>query len=248
MKLRKMALAQVASLCLIGLLASSPASADFKSLKAIWMSYNAGDVYSELVADWWLYWLGLPPDKDPTFLEDGPIDCKVNQRGRIWFIPSPASFEPRYFSCEIEQRALFFPILTAIIFNSDIFPPEFYVTLEEKREFLDGDADLVCGRAWLDGVQISRTEPMVIIQSPTFTYDSGYEGGPDIFGFLPGEVVDTETLAGGRHVLLPPLSPGRHTLRIKGGLACDIDTLEPEVLIVDNTYELTVKKRRRWSW
>ena len=248
MKPRRTIRAFAASACLVALLSANTASADFTSLRASWMAQNAGPVYAELVGRWWQYWLGLPPEQDPTFLPDGPIDCGLNQRGLIWFIPSPASFEPRFFSCEVKSRPLFFPILTQIIFNSIVFPPDFFVTLEEKREILDFNDDFLCGRAWLDGELISRTHPTIINQSSTFTYNSGFMGGPDIFGFLPGEVTDTEAVAGGRHVLLPPLSPGLHTLRIVGGLSCDPDTLEPAVLILDNTYELTVVKRRRWSW
>lgn len=197
-----------------------------------------GKTYANLAAEWWLYHSDLPPGINPSTLPPGPIDCKANQRGRVWFIPSPAGFQPLEFSCTIKRRALFFPLISQILFNDPNFPPG--LSLAEKRQFLDFNEQFLCGRAFLNGEQTSRAYPTVYIQSKAFTYESGADGMMDIFGYLPGEVLDTETVASGYFVLLPPLPHGEHTLRIVGGLGCTLEDGEPEILIVDNTYHLTV--------
>lgn len=206
--------------------------------QALKASRIAGPIYSQLAADWWIYYTGIPLSSHPAAPLGGPVDCMINQSGPIWFIPSPAGFEPRHYSCTIKRRALFFPLLTQLVINVPELPPPW--SLDEKRSFLDSVEQVFCGRAVLDGVQTSRFAPTVFIQSTIFAYESGVDGMPDIFGLLPGDLSDSETVAGGLHVLLPPLSAGEHTLQIVGGVGCnDIDG-EPAFLILDNTYELTV--------
>ena len=202
------------------------------------MSRVAGPIYSQLVADWWIYYTGIPLSNHPAVPLGGPVDCMINQSGPIWFIPTPAGLEPRHYSCTIKRRALFFPLLTQLVINDPEYPPPW--SLEEKRSFLDGAEQVFCGRAVLDGVQTSRSTPTLFIQSTVFSYESGVDGMPDVFGLLPGDLSDSETVAGGLHVLLPPLSAGEHTLQIVGGVGCNDVDGEPAFLILDNTYELTV--------
>lgn len=222
----------------LGLFSTSEAFAGSKPGKAIKLSRTGGPVYSQLAADWWAYYLGIPLSMHPAVPTGGPVDCMINQRGPVWFIPSPPGFEPRHYSCTIKRKALFFPLLTQLAINDPEFPP--HMSLDEKRSFLDGAEQVFCGRAVLDGVQTSRTTPTVFIQSTTFTYESGVDGMPDIFELLPGDLFDSEAVAGGLHVLLPPLTAGRHTLQIVGGVGCNEVDGEPAFLILDNTYELTV--------
>lgn len=215
---------------------TSDALAGSKPGNAAKQARTVGPVYSRLAANWWEYFFGIAPSVHPATQPDGVVDCMINQRGNVWFIPSPGpDVAPRHFSCAIKSRTLFFPLLTQLFFN---FGP-FNDTLEEKRAFLDGVDDAFCGQAWLNGEQTSRFTPTAIIQSISFTYESGVDGEADIFGFLPGDILDTESVAGGYFVLLQPLPEGTHTLRITGGVGCDIDTGEP-LFGLDNTYTLTV--------
>ena len=224
----------------LALVSASDSLAKSNSGKATKLAKIAGPVYAKLAADWWDYFINIPRDVHPALQPDGPVDCMINQRGNVWFIPSPGPDDiPRHFSCVIKRRTLFLPLLTQPVFDHPPFFGEIGTTLENKRNFLDGVDNAFCGRAWLDGEQTSRTTPTVIIQSVPFLYESGVDGAPDVFGLTPGDVFDPEALAGGYWVLLPPLSEGEHTLRITGGVGCDPDTGEP-LFGLDNTYTLTV--------
>jgi len=225
-----------------GLLSTGEVHAGSKPGASLKLSRTVGPGYSRLAAEWLDYYVGIPASIHPASSLGGPVDCMINQRGPVWFIPSPAGFEERHYSCTIKRRALFFPVLTQFVVNDPIFGPPW--SLEEKRSFLDGAEQVFCGRVVLDGVQTSRSTPTVFIQSDTTNYESGVDGMMDIFGGSPGDFSDSEAVSGGLHVLLPPLSAGEHTLRIVGGVGCnDIDG-EPAFLVLDNTYELTVIGRK----
>lgn len=200
----------------------------------------------QLGAAWWEYFIGIPFETHPAQAPDGPIDCSLNQRGPVWYIPSPGPTNVvRNFSCDIPQRSLFFPILTQVTFNADgIFFPE-GTPLEVKREFIeDGVQNFFCNQtATIDGVPTNYRSPNIIAQTDPFRYRSGVNGGPDGLGLPPDLVNDPEAIAGGTWVLLAPLSRGHHELRIRAGV-CNPETGD-EDFFLDTTYQLNVVRGRR---
>ena len=95
------------------------------------------------------------------------------------------------------QRALFFPLIDRLVFaGGPFFPPDW--TVEDKRQVVEDSMLEMCNvTAKLDGVNANRTVPTALVQTPTFPYQSGVDGGGGLFGLLPGDVDDPEALAGG---------------------------------------------------
>lgn len=139
-----------------------------------------GKTYGEWGAAWWQYLLGIPADIHPGLQPDGVVDCMINQSGPVWFIPSPCC-EVTHFECAIPQRALFFPLIDRLVFaGGPFFPPDW--TVEDKRKVVEDSMLEMCNvTATLDGVNANRTVPTALVQTPTFPYQSGVDGGGGLF-------------------------------------------------------------------
>ncbi len=234
-----MRLKTVPSFFVLGLLilaGSGPALAVSPELDSF-----SGRSYGELTAAWWQWVYSFPASQSPQ-TQQGAVDCSLSQSGPIWFLAASATGTDTYVrSCTVpHQKALFFPVLNSSWVNE----PGEDVTVAEKRDILDGvisdlrpgifaDFGLPGSRACrlevkLDGEITTLSVPTVRVQSPPFAASK-----------VPGHV-DPEAISDGFWVLLPPLSPGAHVLRIKGAF-CEFDSTEIHPFIggVDVTYNLT---------
>jgi hypothetical protein len=209
---------------------------------------TAGNGYEEYAARWWQWMTSIPVAVNPQN-NDGAVDCTLGQQGPVWFLAGAPAGTTAERSCTVKRnRPLFFPLLNAVFFNG----PGENVTVEEKREILDGIlSDLVPGifadfgfpgtRACqmfveIDGQPATYFAPAARVQSPPFYLDTG--DGPNT---LPPGIVDEEAVTDGFWVMLPALAPGEHTLHF-GGRFCQFDNFDDHPLAgpIDITYHLTV--------
>ena len=203
--------------------------------------------HGKLSAQWWQYVTSFSAADDPR-AEDGAIDCVRNQNGPLIFLAGTNGGTAMR-SCTIPRnKSLFFPMANFLFDNA---PGEKPASVDEKREILDGVlSDLVpglfadfgapgsraCGIfATLDGEPLSYSGSIVRTQSPPFSVVTGPDGNPP-------DANDPEAVSDGFWALVPPLTPGEHTLRF-GGRLCEFDGVadHPFVAPVDVTYHLTVE-------
>ena len=207
---------------------------------------TAGKSYGEWAAAWWSWMLSIPAEHNPQDLQ-GEVDCSLRQSGPVWFLAGGDTGVPAVRSCDVPTGTnLFFPVLNLLVYNN----PGEALSIPEKQLLLDdffdgradGDGTEISGPrpcdlfATIDGQPVARFTPNARIQSPPFEIDTG--DGP--FGF-PAGLVDREALSGGFWVMLPRLSPGRHTLRF-GGRICRAGSLDDHEAFgpIDVTYYLNV--------
>lgn len=233
------------SITLALLLALAPAS--FAAPKNV--GTTAGKTYGEWSAAWWQWIYSLGATGSPLTAE-GAMDCSRGQSGPVWFLAGAGGNTTAVRSCTVpSNKALFFPVLNASYFN---VPPE-DTSVAGKRGLLDGFlSDLVPGfvadfgfpgtracklQATLDGERISDANPIARVQSPPFRIDTG----DDPLFNNPPNTVDEEVVADGYYVMLPPLTPGAHTLEFSGHF-CEFDSVNDHQLFgpISVTYHLTV--------
>lgn len=191
-----------------------------------------GATIGEWSARWWQWALMIPADRNPTTDPDGAF-CAEAQKGPVWFLAGwsgelPVGGVQR--TCTVPKgRSIFFPI-----FNYVWVQTSFDLTTNTEDDYRQCVSatppnGLGCGdwiptaagdlEATLDGVPIVfdfRT-PIVRAQSPMFMvrWPSG-----NIWGLDPAlETCDKcgQSVSDGFWVMLPPLSPGIHTLWFRAG-------------------------------
>jgi hypothetical protein len=202
----------------------------------------SGRSYGELTAAWWQWLYSFPASQNPQVAQ-GAVDCSVSQSGPIWFLAVSSTGTDTYVrSCEIpRQKALFFPVLNGSWVNE----PGENLTVAEKRDILDGViSDLrpgIFADFGLPGSRACRLEVTVDGEISTFSVPTVRVQSPPFVATKP-TTVDPEAISDGFWVLLPPLSPGQHVLRIRGAY-CEFDSNEIHPFIggVDVTYNLTVQ-------
>ena len=179
---------------------------------------NNGPKYGDLGASWWQWALSFPAADVPFFNTGGPVDISAGQSGNVWFLAGANNglTEPRTGTIP-SGTSLFFPLANLI--NDYPCPPEFQFepdpdeTLEEflqrtGNDFLPNLTDLF---AEIDGVPLSDL-PAYRATSPMFQFTADPAlAEPPVFDWCitgtpqPGVAV-------GYWLLLPPLTPGTHTL------------------------------------
>lgn len=201
--------------------------------------YN-GRTYAQLQAAWWQWAFSLPVAANPLF---DTATCDTGQAGDVWFIGGkfcqtgqlcpPTAVR----TCTIPRtKAVFFPIgnVEDSIPEEPNFgcgnnlPPLKSGTVAEMRACVNGFvSNFTTIAAWLDGTPIATTQKNFRSQSIQFDITlpednllNGIGEGPVAAGTY-SPVVDE-----GYYVLLSPLIPGPHTLRIiayyNGALSQDI--------------------------
>jgi hypothetical protein len=198
-----------------------------------------GTTYGELAGAWWNWALAGPTAENPVLDPDGRY-CALRQSGRIWFLAGNfgGAFgepNPTFRTCTVPAgKALFFPL-----FNSLYWYPEDGNSVEEVRpKAIDGVEPATSLSVTIDGV---------LVADP-FAYRAASPRGGFEFNVAPGSIVETDfgyapgprfpAVADGYWMLVHPLSPGHHTLRIQAA-ATSIG------FQLDVTYELEVVGKGR---
>jgi hypothetical protein len=187
-----------------------------------------GTTYDELAGAWWNWALAGPTAETPVLDPDGRY-CAVRQSGKIWFLAGNfgGAFgepNPTFRSCRVPPgKALFFPI-----FHSLFWYPEDGSSVGEVRpKAVDAIEGATSFTVTIDGVPVA--DP--------FAYRAGSPPGGFQFNIVPGSITETDfgyspgprfpAVADGYWMLVRPLSPGHHTIRIQasasGGFELDVN-------------------------
>jgi hypothetical protein len=177
---------------------------------------NTTKQYEELAAKWWQWAFSFPKADIPFFNTGGPVDISAGQSGNVWFLAGANNglTEPRTGTVP-SGTSLFFPLANLI--NDYPCPPEYGFepepgeTLEEflqrtGNEFLPELTDLF---AKIDEVELSDL-PAYRATSPMFQFTADPALASDFDPCITGSLQDG--VAVGYWLLLPPLTPGKHTL------------------------------------
>jgi hypothetical protein len=194
--------------------------------------------YGEQAACWWQAVWALPPAYNPVFDQSG-TNSGIGQSGPIWFLHGTFGGAAVRSNSVPADRSLFFPVVDTAWINAPAYgdppwnepytdtsvnPPKTYKSFGHyKRLQLKADMDVSAETATceVDGKKVKG----VRTQSPDFSV------------WICDEIAALMGIAGGVYgpcvtdgvwVLVPPLSPGQHTIHIKAGT------------FVDVTYKLTV--------
>jgi hypothetical protein len=191
-----------------------------------------GKTYGEWQAEWWQWVSSIPAGENPI-LQSGAVNCRLGQRGAVWFLAGTFGGDPVVRSCTIPAgKAIFFPLVNTIIL--DLPPPDAPFTVAEKRQAADAALSLACNlSAELDGTPTVYSVVTGRTQSPPFFALAGLD---DIFGRDPG-TLDPAAVSDGYWIMLSPLPPGEHTLRFTGALC---DPSGTPFFSTDATYTLTI--------
>ena len=195
-------------------------------------SRPAGHSYSEWAAAWWIWAMTAPPATNPVNDTTGQF-CDYGQKGPVWFLAGSFSDQPVHRTCAIpSDKFVLFPILNIAYGAFATDPPEqqtpayvrSQVTCVEQASILE---------ASVDGQSIPHLD-RYLEKSVLFKVNLP----PDnIFGV--GAVTLWPTADEGYYVMLPPLSPGKHSIHIRS----NSDLCGGGVL--DVTYALTVGHDRK---
>jgi hypothetical protein len=197
-------------------------------------SHPYGKSYSEWSAKWWQWLLehpiaGHPGANSPDF------DVRSGQKGKVWFLASPAG-ETITRSVTIPTgKALFIALLNAEASNLED-PPFFGDTEETQREAAEWFADhIVSVSCSVDGKPVRHIERFRV-QSPQFCFTAPT---PWIFGATGGEGT---AVGDGYYVMLAPLSKGSHTVHTEGLFRFSEDAGDPFTadIPLDVTYHINV--------
>lgn len=205
---------------------------------------NNGPKYGDLGASWWQWALSFPAADIPYFNTGGPVDISAGQSGHVWFLAG-ANYgltEPRT-GVVPTGTSLFFPLANLI--NDYPCPPEYNFEPdpgESLEDFLQRT-----GNEFLDYYFPDPTQLFAEIDGVELTDLSTYRATSSLFKFTADPELATffdpcitgtlqDGVAVGYWLLLPPLTPGEHTLHF--GYS------SPPVL-QDITYVLTVTPGHR---
>jgi len=223
------------SLILLVLLATIQATPQQLTQQTDWNTATQNMTFGELSAKWFQWAFSMSWDHNPLF---DTADCSAGQSGPVWFLGgqfcqagNTTCGAPVRRTCQIPRgKVLFFPIL-----NTD------YSFIENDVSYTEGDlrqhakSDMnqaVNLKATIDGrkVPIIRICASGSTCSPTESPLTPFTlaGKDNMMGALP-EFVNADASKGpipdgayslmvtdGHYVLLPPLSPGWHTVYFHG--------------------------------
>jgi hypothetical protein len=193
-----------------------------------------GKTYGEWSAAWWQWAVIEPPTSNPLPDVTGAFADR-NQKGPVWFLAGTTVPVAVTRTVTIPKgKYIFFPIVNIFQGNGplhDPIPP--IINEDQERETLFQyinaiGSNMIC---ILDGVPVAKNPqtPIVRSQSPVWTLTFFSDNNIFIdWGYPTGDYFPT--VSDGYWVMLPPLSPGHHTLHFEDGTGFQ-----------NVTYELTVE-------
>ena len=158
---------------------------------------------------WWQRVLSIPTPQNPFFDSTGET-CDVGQSGHTWYLYSSSSGnadETVRIKCTIPAgRQLFVALIVAICIP---FPGE---TVPQNIEFCREGSDVVdVLELKIDG-ELRNDLIERRAQTQPFSVDLPKDNA---FGYPPGIVIAVHE---GFFATIPPLPPGVHTMRVRGGI------------------------------
>ena len=174
-----------------------------------------GKSYNELTGDWYNWAVRFPLATNPI-VEDGPVDCTREQKGKIWFLAgnfggAVGEPNPSNRTCTIPKgKALFFPVI-----NTLWWVPEDGNNVAEVRAIANANINPTTSlEVIIDGVAIN--DPFAYrAQSPPGGFALNF--GPLLadFGFGPTPDPRDPAVADGYWILLAPLQKGAHVIQFR---------------------------------
>jgi hypothetical protein len=192
-----------------------------------------GKTLGEWSAIWWNVGIEHPVEGNP-FFEGGAFELSST----VWGIAAPLG-EGTFSTTVPAGKALFLPLVT--IECSSLEPEEsgFHGDTEaEQAECAAFWTDHIVDLSFeIDGVPIQNLEAYRVV-SPQFSFVAP---DPNILG-VPGGGAGT-AVADGYYLMLPPLSKGVHTTRLRGTLHFSVAEGDPFdlELVTDNTFSITIE-------
>ena len=210
-----------------------------------------GTTYEELAAKFWQWQFSMPVSANAVL---DTADCGTNQSGKVWFLAaSSAPFETTpgvlqfvsHRNCRVPNgKALFIPVINAecSTIPGDQLGPYGPVPgdLKPCSQYAAGFIDRSKLIATVDGVPI-RDLPKYQVTSPLFTFGPLPHDNMLESYKLPAPAGTTaQAVSTGIHLLLHPLSAGRHTIFLHAEV--DMTSTGGPKLIFESTFHLTVEK------
>jgi hypothetical protein len=173
-----------------------------------------GKTTSAYIEDWW-NWVGQFSAPDNPFTDTTGIDAVKHQAGPVFFIAGQSGFEDhapvtRDFDLPA-GRFLLVPIVNALVANGP--DPGYPDTKTESDALTPGATDESSLLASIDGVDVPNPASYIQRSGTNFTLNLT-DNNP--IGFPAGTYTDANS--SGFWLLLPPLSPGDHTLNFGGSV------------------------------
>ena len=165
--------------------------------------------YSEWIAKWWTWWVGIPIDKHPVKDYHDPERCSAMQNGPVWFLPDIIPGEGKVnYKCNIPiGKAVLLPITTTFCDSGTAGP----MTDTEIVECADNIlTPLNNMKVTIDAKKVDLEGSLVKTDFFNFTIP---ENPIDIWGKInPGTY---KALATGYFVFLHDLSLGEHNIEMR---------------------------------
>lgn len=202
-----------------------------------------GHTYDEWAAEWWQWASDLPAEDNHPLFADGPMDCSLGQKGKVWFLGGTfAESGVAHRECEVPAgKALFFPVVNVLCSEFTGDDPATLVecaanpTVDPGFEFQMNPLS-----ATIDGSPVRKLEKYYTLTEEPF--DLGPLPDPNIFGADPG--AEGPGASGGYFLLLPPMSKGEHEITFAGEIVVlDPDGVPVYQFTLDITYDLLVGKK-----
>jgi hypothetical protein len=194
-------------------------------------SSEFGNTYGEWSARWWQWLVSIPAATNPN-LTSGNVDCTLGQSGQVWFLGDSFGDKPSYTrSCTIESgKDLLVTPLTTLVGQGvgDCTGPSDCDPTQLRALAAVGQDNPQLLEVRVDNAQVKSLD-QYRVTSPVFTVFFPQNA---VFGLEPG--THGPVVSDGYFVLLKPLSPGSHTIHLKG--------VSNNGFTVEVTYHLTVTK------
>jgi hypothetical protein len=200
-----------------------------------------GKTYGEWSAQWWKWAVAGPAGANAVGDLTG-ADCAANQpNGSVWFLTGSFGVPNVERDCTIPpDKSLFYPLANGVWIDCPPPSGDADLTDEDVRNIMaafGGGGDTACqltssidGEEGIFGTTTNSISSLQILdvrtQSPVFSMS--LPDGHVFSGVFPEGLCDPELPAGetgrsiseGHWVMVPPLSPGEHVLKLHGS-GCD---------------------------
>jgi len=190
-----------------------------------------GKTYGQWAAEW-VQWSEAGPAGQNAITDTTGKFCAANQPKKdVWFLAGTfGGLVER--TCTIpKDRALFYPLFESPWIDCPGTPDE-DLSDAEVRSIVAGQIDAACQlESTLDGVAISSLR-VLIVRAQSRRFRTVLPDNPAIAGVCDPPLVGGKTgrrIVDGYWVMLPPLSPGKHTLTLHGAMCAFPDPEDKSV-------------------